>query len=865
MVGTSVSHYTILEHLGGGGMGVVYKAQDLRLNRPVALKFLPPALTTDAEAKARFVHEAQAASSLQHPNICVVHDIDETGDGQMFISMECLEGETLKKKIERGPLPIDLAIDIAIQVARGLASAHERGIIHRDVKPANIMLTIEGAVKVVDFGLAKLARQTKLTRAGSTLGTVTYMSPEQARGSEVDQRSDIWSLGVVLYEMIAGHPPFKSDYEQALVYSILNEEAKPITGIESQLEEVIRKALKKEPSQRYQRMDEFEYDLGRVRKDHSATVPETRRRGGWRRVKRGWVVASAVLLLASMATVIGYFMRGPGMKDYPPVSRLVVLPFENLGPAENEYFTDGMTEELTSRLSSLSNLRVISRTSAVQYARTDKPMEQIARELGVEYMLEGAVRWAPSQGGPSRVRINSNLTRASDRTTIWAETYDRVIDDIFVLQSEISQKVAERLGVTLLSSERKSVEVPPTRNLEAYQAFLRARYFRSRPHFTVANWLRVVEAYQQATELDSGFALAFAELAYAHSRLYYLWQDHSPDRLQLASRAAQQAVALAPEMPGVHLALGYYYLYARRDPEKALEQFSIAERGMPHNVEILEAKGAVSSIAGRWVEAMESTQKAFELSPRDASLAVDLAEKYWVLRKYEEAVKTSNVAIALAPDDAWPYLVKVFSIWSWKGANAESRTLIGAVPPTHDWAPWVWYWQDMFERNYRQAIERLSSSPDAWIRNKCWAMPKLLLVAYARRLSGEREISRTAYDSARSMLEAEVRQWPNDPRYHSSLGIAYAALGRKEDAIREGKKAVELLPVSRDAFYGIPYVEDLAFIYALTGETEAAIERLDYLLSIPSWISVAFLRMDPQWDHIRNEAGFSRLLEKYSR
>jgi serine/threonine-protein kinase len=523
-----------------------------------------------------------------------------------------------------------------------------------------------------------------------------------------------------------------------------------------------------------------------------------------------------------------------------------------------------MTEELTSRLSSLSNLRVISRTSAAQYARTNKSMEQIGKELAVDYALEGAVRWAPSHGDANRVRINSSLTRISDKTALWAETYDRVIDDIFAVQSEISQKVVERMGVTLLEPERRGVDLPPTRNLAAYQAFLRARYYRSRPHFTAANWTRMVEGYQQAVEMDTGFALAWAELARAHGRIYYLWEDHSPDRLEMATRAAERALSLAPEEPGVRLALGYYHLYAGRDPGKAAEQFAVAEKGMPHNVEILEARAAVASIEGRWGESLECTLEAFELSPRDGLLAVDLAENYWVLRRYEESVRTCDLAIELTPDDAWPYLFKTFTLWSWKGAYTETRTILEAVPPAHDWAPWAWYWQNMMERNYQQAVDGLASTTDVWIRTKCWAMPKSLLAAYAHRLAGEREKSLRAYESARSLLEAEVRRFPEDPRYHSSLGIACAALGRKEEAIREGKRAVDLLPLERDAFYGLPYVEDLAFIYALTGETDAALDRLEYLLSTPSWISVAWLRVDPQWDPIRDQPEFIDLLERHS-
>lgn len=563
-------------------------------------------------------------------------------------------------------------------------------------------------------------------------------------------------------------------------------------------------------------------------------------------------------------TQVTNLRRKMGTKALKAVKSIVVLPLENLGPSEDEYFAAGMTEEITSRLASVSGLGVISRTSATQYAKTSKTIREIGDELGVEYVLEGTVRWARAPVGPGRVRITPQLIQVSDDTHLWAETYDRIFDDIFEVQSDIAQKVVEQLGVKLLKPERKAVEVQPTENLEAYHAYLRARYYATRPHFSLDNWKQVIECAQQAVEFDHGFVPAYVELCKAHSKFYFFWYDHSEERRAMAKLAADQAVKLAPDSPQVHLALAYYHLWVYRDSKQALNELNIAEMSLPNSAELFEAKSAVFQLQGHWDESLDANKRAFELSPRDASLITNLAFIFWVTRRYPQALDASDQAIALAPDQAWPYLEKVFTYWSWKGENEKARAALESVPKDHAWAPWAWYWAEMFEGRYHKAIKRLSLTSGEWIRIKICARPKSLFSAYAYELLNEPQNARSAYETAITMLKKEIQAQPNDPRYHSSLGIAYASLGRKDEAIQEGKRAVNLLPVSRDALYGIPYVGDLAHIYTIVGEYDAALDKLEYLLSIPSWFSVSWLKIDPRWNLLREHPRFKQMLEKYS-
>ncbi len=612
MIGHTISHYKILEKLGEGGMGVVYKAHDTKLDRDVALKFLPLEFTKDQDARERFIHEAKAASALDHTNICTIYEINEMDNGQLYIAMACYDGETLKKKIERGQLKIDNTIDLTIQVSRGLQKAHEKGIVHRDIKPANIIVTTEGVVKILDFGLAKLVGRTTITKTGSTMGTAAYMSPEQARGEAVDHRTDVWSLGIVMYEMLTGLRPFSSEYEQAIVYSILNEDPKPLSSIRFEIphefETIIQKAIAKNSEERYQQVADMEYDLKKFLK--AITSPASN-------------------------------MRNSKTQDIPSIA---VLPFKDMSSQQDqEYFCEGIAEELLNALVQIEGLRVAARTSASQFKDKAVDVRAIGKQLNVKSVLEGSVRKVGDH-----LRITAQLINIEDGYHLFSEKYDRTTDDIFAIQDEISLAIVDRLKVKLLSSEKCKLVKRHTENEEAYRLYLQGRYFWNRRHR--GGLQRGIEFFQKAIAIDPEYALPYSGIADCYFSLG--WFDFLAPKVafEKCKEAALKALELDPDLAEAHASLGRALQFLDWDWPGAEAEFQRAIGLNPNYAEVYHFHSLLLASQGKFDEAIAESERAVKLDPIQPILRTVHAFTLWVAGRHDEAITNSRALTEFDPN-----------------------------------------------------------------------------------------------------------------------------------------------------------------------------------------------------------------------
>jgi non-specific serine/threonine protein kinase len=600
VIGKTISHYKILEKLGEGGMGVVYKAEDTKLKRTVALKFLSPQALGTEDEKARFIHEAQAAAALNHPNICTVHEIDET-EGQPFIAMEYIEGRSLKDVIDAGPLKLEESRNLAMQIAEGIHEAHRRRIVHRDIKPANIMITDEGRVKIMDFGLAKSPGRTQLTREGTTVGTVMYMSPEQTRGEEVDHWTDIWSLGVILYEMISGQPPFKGDHEQAVIYSIVNEEPKPLTslrtGVPLELERITHKAMAKKPGDRYQHADELMVDLRSLTLGvDSDGLSFSASRKTEAKAARQWrtLLAGAFVLLVIAGVVYVTKFRQPLNEGITTAETLadksaamvefdksiVVLPFEDISPSgDNEYFSDGLTDEIIADLSKVHSLRVISRTSAMALKGTEMDVKSIGEKLDVRYVLEGSVRKAGD-----KLKITAQLIDATVDAHVWTEKYDGTLKDIFDMQEKVSRAIVGALKVELSADEDQVIAERPLDDVRAYELYLRAQEKTRQMSEEALD--SAIDDLERGLEIVGDNALIFAAMGYVYWQYANIGDRNFGEIESRIEACVEKVFELEPESADGYMLL-YHLEQFRRNTVRQVEYLKKVLERDPQNIDAL--------------------------------------------------------------------------------------------------------------------------------------------------------------------------------------------------------------------------------------------------------------------------------------
>jgi TolB-like protein/Tfp pilus assembly protein PilF len=871
--------------LGRGAMGVTYRAVDTSLQRPVALKLIASEwVKRGAEARERFMREARTAAALRHPNVATVYHFGiREENGQCFCAMELVEGETLETHVRRtGPLDALSTIEIALQVSSALAAAEKQGLVHRDLKPANLMLVAADSeadaqksgqadapgivVKVIDFGVAKALAEKPdamgLTHGGF-VGTPAFASPEQFTDAPVGVRSDIYSLGATLWYLLTGHRPFEgATIEQ--IRASQHSRALPIEQLKAarvprRLVSLLVSMLATEPAARPDvraLTSQLEYCRAQIL-------------DRWKTARRLALAAGLIGIGAAAFALFPRWHNRAMSHNAAPASvtekGIAVLPFDNLSDDQaNTNFAMGVQDEILTALAKIAGLKVISRTSIMQYkAGGERNLREIGQQLGVAHVLEGSV-----QRAGNRVRVNAQLIDARNDAHLWAQTYDRDLADVFAIQSEIAKTIAEQLKAELSLQEKGALEKPPTTDFVAYELYLRAlALIDDTGSGMLPNSARMPQALRlldEAVTRDQHFVRAWCLLSMAHGWLYVQGDNHTPARRDLAKRAVQAALRLQPDGGEPHLALAFYYYNCFRDFGHARSELAIASRTLPNDAVVFELTAYIDRREGRWEEATRNMERVIELDPRNLGSLAELMEMYHYQRRYADELRTYDRALTIAPGDPDTLLDRAKVAIDWRADIKPYQTMQGTmVAEKIRLADTMLQMQHpnytLCQRTAAAATRILRTYPREGVVNGV-NIPYSFWEGVVARWQGDARMAQTAFTAARTEVEKAIENQPDYPEALSLLGIINAGLGRKEEALRQGRRACELVPITKDALVGVDFAIHLAQIYAWTGEKDLAIEQLEMVQRFPNPLSYGLLKLHPHWDSLRGDPRFEKIV-----
>ena len=864
--------YELLEEVGRGGQGVVFRARQKTLNRIVALKVISLGQWASKDHLKRFRREAEAAASLNHPGIVPIYEVGDR-DGSCYFSMQFIEGGQLDEVVKRTPLSIRQAAKIIAKLSRTVHYAHQHGILHRDIKPGNILLDTNGEPHLTDFGLARLVEaESTVTRTDEMMGTPGYMAPEQVVGhaAQLTRATDVYGLGAVFYQLLTGNPPFAAETTYETIRLLIETEPREPRllnpKVNRELSTICLKCLEKDPKQRYPSALALAQDLEHWLKHE----PIQAKRSGFVTHGRKWVqrnpaIAALIASLVALAAAVSWNVWKSELFRPPPEKSIAVLPFENLSrDPDNAYFADGVQDEILTNLARIADLKVISRTSAMQYkSGVERNLREIGKQLGVAHLLEGTV-----QRAGNHVRVNAQLVDTRTDRHLWAETYDRDLVDVFAIQSEMAKAIADQLQANLSPTEKSAIERPPTGDMTAFDLYTRGKSLLLKTAFNNsagAGLLKAIDLLNQAVARDPAFCDAYVQLVGAHDLLYLFGIDHTPARLALADAAVQAAFRLRPDAGEVHLVHAEHLYRGYLDYDGALAELEIAGKTLPNEPGVFELKGYIERRQGRSEEATRNLECALDLDPRSVDLLQQIALSYERLRRYPEEKSVLDRALAIEPNNVDTKVALAAVQFHWKADAQPLHQVIDSIRATNpDGLQSVaneWLSCALAARDAVTATNALTASGDnPPFHDEAIHFNRPLVEGIIARMTKDEDKAHAAFIAARAEQEKIVEAQPDYGPPLCVLALIDAGLGRKEEALREGRRASALLPTEKDAVNGPLMIEYLAMIAAWAGDKDLACEELAITARPPSTVSYGQLKLLPFWDALRGDPRFEQIV-----